>query len=440
MNHLDKLFRRVKRPFGIAVLLVVVASGTGWAKETDSFTHRYEALAFPTGEVGGRPVSDFTTELNDQLQRVFAEVLAELNEENARTGESCLSDRARWRLFRKMSNGLGGPVVIARNRLRPAITHHPNRYRPEMSDSIYRDFSPWRSISLGLAAKFGHKMAALFRFDLERVVVESGGTVARAADGGLTIIGAEGRQTAAVCRLRAAKPNVLDWDGRTYYLLDNGQALAESAGRISRVIPILVSSDKFSHFFNRSLGLFKRLGGGGPADFDRVLAFNDRLEASLWGSRSTGVAAYGDLVANFQGMRFWIHLRGQGLDGSPLADPLGEKPAPPIVECSSTGRWFQTRAPDIRDYLDPAWDEALNCSRMRSRVLLDQVLQRIEGLGREDRLGRAYDCPIDSGLIAETAAGYGRFAPRVINARGHSSLREGRRENASLPTAHQATR
>ncbi|MFQ5351134.1 MAG: hypothetical protein ACE5EG_11885, partial [Thermoanaerobaculia bacterium] len=314
--------------------------------------------------------------------------------------------------------------VIAGNRLRPAINHNPNRFRPQMAGSIYQDFAPWRSISLGLASKLGHKMAALFRFDLQRLLVVAGGTVARAPDGRLAVLGPEGTQTAAVFRSRQAEPTVLEHQGRTYYLLDGGQALVESAGQIRRVTPILVSSDKFSHFFNRSLGLFKRLGAGTEADFDRVMARNLWLVASLFGSKSTGVAAYGDLVANFQGIRFWIHLLGQGMDGRLLADPLaGEEQAAPILECSAEGRWVQRRPLDIRDYLDPAWDEALNCSRLRSRVLLNQVLRRIEDLGHQDELGRGYDCPVDGGLIAETAASYGRFAPRVINARGHSSLR-----------------
>jgi hypothetical protein len=421
---------------GIALCLALCLPADGRAKETDSFTNRYEALAFPAGEVDGIPVSDFTGDFNDQFQGVFSQVLAQLNEENRRSGQSCGSDRSRRRLFQRMSNGLGGPI-LAGNRLRPAITHHANRFQPVMSNSIYRDFAPWRSISLGLAAKLGHKLATLFRFDLARVLVDHGGGVARAPDGRLAVLGQRGMATSTVYRLRHTEPKVLEHAGGTYHLLDNGQALVESAGRVRLVTPILVSSDKFSHFFNRSLGLFKRLEGDTERSFDRMLARNLWLEASLFGSKSTGVAAYSDLVANFQGMRFWIHLLGQSVDGLPLADPLAEEGVAPLVECSSEGRWRQTRAVDIRDYLDAAWDEALNCNRMRSRVLLDQVLRQIEALGREDPLGRAYDCPIDAGLITEAAAGYGRFSSRVINSEGHSSLRSERRRRAPEPPTAQ---
>ena len=410
----------------VVVCLGLLSPTAGRAKETDSFTNRYEALAFPVGAVEGRALSDFTTELNEQLQRVLQQILDELNEESLRSGSGCGTDRARRLLFRRLSNGLGGPVVIADNRLRPAITHHSNRLQPQMSGSIYRDFAPWRSISLGLASKLGHKLAVLFRFDLERLLVASGGSIARRADGRLAVLGSDGAVATAVFRPRATEPGVIAHQGRTYYLLDNGQALVEESGKILRVTPILVSSDKFSHFFNRSLGLFKRLGAGSEADFDRVLGHSLWLEASLFGSRSTGVAAYSDLVANFQGMRFWIHLLGRGLDGRPLEDPLAGRRVKPLVECAAAGGWLQARAVDIRDYLDPAWDEALNCSRLRSSRLLGQVLRRIEGLERRDRLGRTYSCPVDAPLIAETAAVYGRFADRMINSRGHSALRDGR--------------
>ena len=423
MDRLDSNVVQTRRRLGVAVLLCLVLSAQGRAKETDSFTHRYEALAFPAGEVDGRPLSDFTAEFNDHFRRLFAEVLADLNEENRRSAQSCLSQRSRRRLFHKMSNRLGGPVVLARNRLRPAINRQPNRFQPRMADSIYRGFSPWRSISLGLAAKLGHKMAALFRFDLEEVLVESGGAIARAPDGRLAVLGPQGVRTAMVFQPQRATPAIFEHAGRTYYLIDTGQALTEAAGEIRRVTPILVSSDKFSHFFNRSLGLFKRLRAGSDADFDRVLARNSWLEDSLFGSKSTGVAAYGDLAANFQGMRFWIHLLGQAIDGHPLPDPLQEERPAPIVECDAWGRWVQTRPPDILDYLDPAWDEALNCSRMRSRLLLGQVRRRIEGLEPEAEEGHSYDCPVSAEVIGGVAASYGRFAGQLINAAGHSSLR-----------------
>ncbi len=330
------------------------------AKEVDSFTHRHEILAHPAGELDGRPVSDFTPELDRLVHRIAGEVLVRLNEENRRAGRSCRAPRARRRLLRKLSNALGGPTILTRNRLRPIINRHPNHFRIRLRRSVYRDFPPLKSPTMAAASRVRDMMAEAFRFDLE----EPGATV------------------------------------RT---------------------PILVSSDKISHFFNRSQTLFERLGrrrSEVPAeeDFAAVLAYNLRLEDSIWGTKATGIASWADLVANFQGLRFWIHLLGVDREGRPLADPLGEELGP-YVRCSATG-WVWERPIALGRYLDPAWDEGQNCSDFRGPVLVEAFRRRIEELERDDPLGRRYRCPVDPQLIRRTARRYGPWADRLINTEG----------------------
>lgn len=184
--------------------------------------------------------------------------------------------------------------------------------------------------------------------------------------------------------------------------------------------PILVSSDKITHFFNRSQRLFDRLGAGGPADLDRVLAYNQKLEDSIWGTKATGVAAWGDLVANFNGMRFWIHLLGKDVRGNPLTDPLadlGEERIGPLVSCTAGG-WEKAREFTFRDYVDPAWDEGLNCSDFRHPVFLEALHRRLEELRQNDPQGRFYGCPMDPDLIRRAAERYGPYADRLINLEG----------------------
>lgn len=337
--------------FGPA-LCALAAPGAG-AKEVDSFTGRYEALALPAGEHEGRPVTDFTAELNSLVNRLVGDVLIRLNDENRRKDRTCLDPRSRKRLFRKLRNALGGPIIFTDNRLRPAILSHPNRFKTKLAGSVYRDFPTFSTISLTLLSKFNDMMAETFRFDL-----------------------------------------------------DEG--------------PILVSSDKFSHFFFRGLILFRKLQESG---LDAALAYNLRTENTWWGAIASGITAYGDLVANFQGMRFWIHVLGEDFDGSPLADPLGGGPAGPYVSCSEEGRWARAEEIDMRTYLDPAWDEGLNCSRFRSEKLLGMVVDRLEELERTDPLGRSYGCPMDRELIRETAAGYAEMGPLLINAESHRTKR-----------------
>ncbi len=408
---------------GLAVAVALCQSASVWAKETDSFTLRYEVLAFPHGDFQGRPVADFTDELNTRVNSIVADVLTRLNDDSKRAGRTCLDPRVRRRLFRQLSDSLGGPIIFTRNRLRPAINNSPNHFKKKSTESIYRDFPPWRSISLGLLTKFGDKMAQNFRFDLQEILSEGAGPIVRLPDGSLRVPGTLASRSAKILRLKTPGPAVWTIDGRALFLLQNGQALVQSGGTIYRLTPIIVSSDKFSHFFNRSMRLFKRLRSGHESSLEETLADNYRLEASILGSLSTGVAAYGDLVANFQGMRFWAHLLAEDLEGRPLVDPLDEGPIDPYVTCSAGGRWVQAREIDIQSYLDPSWDEGLNCSKFRSTRLLDMVVRRIEELNRGDVLGNSYDCPVDPALIHETAETYGEFAPLLINSAGHQALR-----------------
>ncbi len=337
----------------VLLILLALAAHQVWAKEVDSFTHRYEILALPAGELDGRPLADFTPVLDAEVNRVLAGVLVRRNAENRRTGRSCDTRRARKRLFFTLRRSLGGPLIIARNRLRPVINRHPNRVKIPFRRSVYRDFPPWRSPTLALVSRVHDVMADAFRFDFEET-------------------------------------------------------------------PILVSSDKITHFFNRSQRLFDRLGAGRPADLDRILAYNQQLETGIWGAATTGVGAWADLVANFQGMRFWIHLLGTGAGGSPLPDPLaalGEDAIEPLVSCTAQG-WVQAREFTIASYLDPAWDEGLNCSDYRDPDFVAAFDRRIEELERGDPHGRTYCCPVDPDLIRRATERYGPYADRLINPEG----------------------
>lgn len=392
-----------------------MATTPATAKESDSFTHRWEALAFPIGEVRGEPVPDFTDDLNDLVNTLFADTLEELNQENRRLNRDCRDPAAQRRLYHRVRNALGGPVVFTRNRLRPAINSHPKNFKIPLPRSIYRDFPPWRSISLGLLSKFGDKMAEMVRFDLEEELVATGGEVAPRG----AVWSVSGPAGDEVARFAAADRRPATAAGRAYYRLANGQAVVTEDGRVTLVTPILVGSDKFSHFFFRGHLLYRRLAGGEPGRLEELLDYNYGLEVSLWGSKSTGVAAYGDLVANFQGLRFYIRLRGESFDGRPMSDPLGADTG--FVDCDGGAVWRQTRPIDLRDYLDPAWDEAHNCNLVRSNGLLAMVERRLDDLAAGDSEHR-YRCPVDRELIERTAERYGRFAPRLINADGLRSL------------------
>ena len=66
----------------------------------------------------------------------------------------------------------------------------------------------------------------------------------------------------------------------------------------------------------------------------------------MYGMETTGVRSFGDLAANFGGMGFYRDL---------LYGPN------PFLRCIG-GRYSRVRAFDWADYVNSAWDEAINCS------------------------------------------------------------------------------
>ena len=402
----------------LVIALATLGSIPTRAREIDSFTHRFEILAVPEGELQGQPLSDFTPELNDNINRIVAEVLTRLNEENRRAGRSCSSKPARRRLFRKLRQALGGPIILTRNRLRPIINRHPNRFKTRLEGSVYRDFPLFKTFAMGLLSRVGDQMADAFRFDLKEVLVDHGGRVERLAGGRVRVAGIPDADSASGMRLATPGPAIRRTTAKTYYLLADGRALVESRGAVHLLTPVIVGSDKISHFFNRSSNLFDKLRNG--AGLDEILAYNHRLEGTLWGTKTTGVASYGDMVANFQGMRFWIHLLGEDARGRQLVDPLAAAGrVDPYVDCSASSGWTPARRIAIESYLDPAWDEGLNCSDVRSLELLGMIAGRIEELQKNDPLRRSYRCPVAPELIRRAAESYGPLAARLINAEGH---------------------
>jgi hypothetical protein len=146
-----------------------------------------------------------------------------------------------------------------------------------------------------------------------------------------------------------ARPYDLPWvfpfTGRVIFLADS----IRLGGR-------LVGVDKINHFIREGLQhwrdvdrgediasvMARELGGPG-----RQLLMN---EHGLKGLALTGVVAYADLAASYSGFRFWRDLL------SP------ESPSPLVAYDASAGRFVARRRFGFADYVNDAWDEAINRS------------------------------------------------------------------------------
>ena len=131
------------------------------------------------------------------------------------------------------------------------------------------------------------------------------------------------------------------WSTRTTFLFGIGATL--------RVNDQLIGSDKIGHFFSQGRKFYRRyLKSGSEEDAARQSAFTER---AIFGSGTTGSYSNADLVANYEGYRFYRSLFDD--------DVISGKTA--ILRWENDG-WVIQREFDWADHVNEYWDEALNVS------------------------------------------------------------------------------
>lgn len=111
--------------------------------------------------------------------------------------------------------------------------------------------------------------------------------------------------------------------------------------------------DKLSHFastgrryLTKYLKEIKK--GASIEEAERAaIRFGLANEAGILGIWASGIFSYGDVEANYQGLRFYKNLC------------LNEEGT--YIE-KREGKWVLAKIPDIRDYANPGWDESYNLS------------------------------------------------------------------------------
>jgi len=186
-------------------------------------------------------------------------------------------------------------------------------------------------------------------------------------------------------------------------------------GSLVRMQDSIVGADKFGHFFSEGWTYFSVSYADEP-HIEAALLFGEISESVLFGALTTGVYSYGDLTANFNGMRFWNDILGLHPDVLDSA----KMPAP-YIQCTNN-RWKIVREFDWRDYVDAAWDEGINCSSFRNDVLQKKVSSRIDFLNQSKKQNRR--CPLEPGKIEPLRKKYGEYSGHLLNSKGHTILAE----------------
>ncbi len=116
----------------------------------------------------------------------------------------------------------------------------------------------------------------------------------------------------------------------------------------------------------------------------------------------SGVKSYGDMVANFEGLKFWSSLTGNGLDGR----------QPPYLSCSH-GHWFQGRFMDMAEYVNEGMDEGINCSQYQDEEMAGTIRARLREL--ENRNGILLTCPVVPEACQDLQTFYGKYASQLLH-------------------------
>lgn len=199
------------------------------------------------------------------------------------------------------------------------------------------------------------------------------------------------------------------WDG-----LGMGLTLAKKSGlTVSPVIRFgqeLVGTDKFEHMFGQGYYYFadNYLDEKGAVKATKVGVLKEKT--ILGGNKfGNGVFSYGDLSANFNGMRFWNHILQLREDVLGSSHNIG-----PYVTCENQ-KWVQVKKIKFEDYVDASMDEAINCSKYPAESTANRFVSEVKSIGM--------DCPLDPQKLEEMSAKYGPMSKWIINKDGPGAVK-----------------
>jgi hypothetical protein len=134
-------------------------------------------------------------------------------------------------------------------------------------------------------------------------------------------------------------------------------------GPTIKVNGVLIGSDKLGHFLSQGRKFYRRyLNYGDEARAAERSAYTER---ALFGQMTTGSYSNADLVANYEGHRFYRSLFEDEI--------IAGKPA--ILAWNGTG-WDIQRAFDFADHVNLYWDEAININHY-DRLLYPHMKERL---------------------------------------------------------------
>ncbi len=144
---------------------------------------------------------------------------------------------------------------------------------------------------------------------------------------------------------------------------------------------VYLGLDKLAHFASTGRRYFKRFLKRLRAGDTEIEATQSAIrygllnEASVLGWWASGVFSYGDMEANYQGLRFYKKLCFDEKDS--------------YLSQDEAGKWYVARKLDLRTYVNPYWDESYNPSlytRSSWPIVRSAIIRRYCGIKSSPRV------------------------------------------------------
>ena len=171
-----------------------------------------------------------------------------------------------------------------------------------------------------------------------------------------------------------------------------------------------IGVDKLEHMFGQGYSYFKKnyLREKGEISAVKQGIF---LEKYLLGGQKmgNGVFSYGDLGANFNGMRFWNHMLQLRDDVLGADFNIG-----PYIVCENN-KWVKVKDLDFKNYIDDSYNETINCSKFPSEKTVDKFKDRLQLMGTS--------CPVDQKRLDDIIVKYRQMSQWIINPDGPQKIK-----------------
>ena len=136
-------------------------------------------------------------------------------------------------------------------------------------------------------------------------------------------------------------------------------------GPTIKVNQTFIGSDKLGHFLSQGRKFWRRYQR--YLDESRAAEHSAYTERALFGQMTTGVYSNADLVANYEGYRFYRSLFEDGI-----------VPGKPAILAWDADRWVVQRPFTWADHVNAYWDEALNVNHFDA-LLYPHMKERLLG-------------------------------------------------------------